>query len=153
MTPPVGFIGLGLMGRPMAANLLKAGHEVTVWNRTASKLQALQTAGAAVAHTAGDAVAAADHVHLALTDDAVVDAILAEVTPRLRPGAIAATVAKCRDILGELLQASIDQVVHGPCGRRVSGWYTGEQCQALIDMRDGVHMKAPRPDRLDHILA
>src|SRR5262249_14997025 len=37
---------------------------------------------------AGDAVAAAEHVHLALTDDPVVDAILAEVTPRLQPGAI-----------------------------------------------------------------
>jgi 3-hydroxyisobutyrate dehydrogenase-like beta-hydroxyacid dehydrogenase len=33
----IGFIGLGLMGRPMSLNLLKAGHSVTVWNRTASR--------------------------------------------------------------------------------------------------------------------
>ena len=33
----VAFLGLGIMGRPMAANLVKAGHEVTVWNRTAGK--------------------------------------------------------------------------------------------------------------------
>jgi 3-hydroxyisobutyrate dehydrogenase-like beta-hydroxyacid dehydrogenase len=37
----VGFIGLGNMGSGMAANLLKAGHEVTVYNRTPSKVQAL----------------------------------------------------------------------------------------------------------------
>ena len=33
----VAFLGLGIMGRPMAANLVKAGHEVTVWNRTPGK--------------------------------------------------------------------------------------------------------------------
>ncbi len=33
----VGFIGLGLMGRPMALNLAKTGHELTVWNRTAAR--------------------------------------------------------------------------------------------------------------------
>jgi len=33
----VAFLGLGIMGRPMASNLVKAGHEVTVWNRTAGK--------------------------------------------------------------------------------------------------------------------
>jgi 3-hydroxyisobutyrate dehydrogenase-like beta-hydroxyacid dehydrogenase len=33
----VAFLGLGIMGRPMASNLVKAGHEVTVWNRSAGK--------------------------------------------------------------------------------------------------------------------
>ena len=37
MKQDVGFIGLGLMGRPMALNLAKAGHNVTVWNRTAKR--------------------------------------------------------------------------------------------------------------------
>ena len=68
--------------------MLVQGDSVTVWNRTVSKAQALQQAGAAVALTAGEAVAAADQVHLALTDDAVVDSILAEVAPRLRRDAI-----------------------------------------------------------------
>jgi 2-hydroxy-3-oxopropionate reductase len=47
----IGFIGLGLMGRPMAMNLLKAGHSVTVWNRTASRADELVTAGAVLAKT------------------------------------------------------------------------------------------------------
>jgi 3-hydroxyisobutyrate dehydrogenase len=84
----VAFLGTGLLGGAMVERMLAKGDSVTVWNRTASKLQPLQAAGAVVAHTAGDGVAAADHVHLALTDDAVVDAILGEVMPRLRRDAI-----------------------------------------------------------------
>jgi 3-hydroxyisobutyrate dehydrogenase len=84
----VAFLGTGLLGAAMVERMLSQGDSVTVWNRTVSKAQALRSAGAVVAETAGDAVAAADHVHLALTDDAVVDAILAEVTPRLRRDAI-----------------------------------------------------------------
>src|ERR1700681_4021196 len=84
----VAFLGTGLLGGAMVERMLAQGDRVTVWSRTASKLQSLQAAGAVVAHTPGDGVAAADHVHLALTDDAVVDAILAEVMPRLRRNAI-----------------------------------------------------------------
>jgi 3-hydroxyisobutyrate dehydrogenase len=84
----VAFLGTGLLGGAMVERMLAQGDSVTVWNRTASKLQALHAAGAAVAPAAADAVAAANHVHIALTDDAVVDAILAEVMPRLQADAI-----------------------------------------------------------------
>jgi 3-hydroxyisobutyrate dehydrogenase len=84
----VAFLGTGLLGSAMVERMLVQDDSVTVWNRTVSKAEALQQAGAAVALTAGEAVAAADHVHLALTDDAVVDSILAEVAPRLRRDAI-----------------------------------------------------------------
>ena len=63
----------------MVERMLAQGQSVTVWNRTASKLETLRTAGAAVAATARDAVAGVDRVHLALTDDAVVDAMLADI--------------------------------------------------------------------------
>jgi len=84
----VAFLGTGLLGSAMVERMLAQGDSVTVWNRTVSKARALQPAGATLALTAGEAVAAADHVHLALTDDAVVDAILAAVIPGLRPGTI-----------------------------------------------------------------
>ena len=42
--PVIGFIGLGLMGRPMAMNLLKAGHSLTVWNRTSERAAELAVA-------------------------------------------------------------------------------------------------------------
>src|SRR5262249_14436771 len=54
---------------------------------TLSKANALKSFGAVAATTAADAVATADRLHLALTDDPVVDAILQEVTPKLRDGA------------------------------------------------------------------
>ncbi|HYL69300.1 MAG TPA: NAD(P)-binding domain-containing protein, partial [Candidatus Limnocylindria bacterium] len=46
MKPTVGFIGLGLMGNPMARNLLKAGYPLVVWNRTASRAEDLVHEGA-----------------------------------------------------------------------------------------------------------
>ena len=51
----IGFIGLGNMGSGMAANLLKAGHEVTVYNRTPAKAQALVKQGAHFAPHVADA--------------------------------------------------------------------------------------------------
>jgi 3-hydroxyisobutyrate dehydrogenase-like beta-hydroxyacid dehydrogenase len=51
MSTHIGFIGLGAMGLPMAKNLLKAGHTLSVWNRTPEKAQELATLGAQVAST------------------------------------------------------------------------------------------------------
>lgn len=48
MTKKIGFIGLGIMGKPMALNLLKAGHTVTVFDLNEEAIQALQKAGAKV---------------------------------------------------------------------------------------------------------
>jgi 3-hydroxyisobutyrate dehydrogenase-like beta-hydroxyacid dehydrogenase len=45
----IGFIGLGIMGRPMALNLLRGGHELTVWARRAESMQPLLDAGASAA--------------------------------------------------------------------------------------------------------
>ena len=53
----VGFIGLGTMGLPMAANLVKAGFETVVWNRTASKAEPLVAAGARLAESPGELAA------------------------------------------------------------------------------------------------
>ena len=46
----IGFIGLGIMGSGMVANLVKAGHEVTVWNRSSNKYPEIQKAGARTAN-------------------------------------------------------------------------------------------------------
>ena len=56
----VGLIGLGLMGRPMGMNLIKAGHALTVWNRTAARADDLVTAGATFAKSPQEVAAAAD---------------------------------------------------------------------------------------------
>jgi len=56
----IGFIGLGIMGKPMAGHLAKAGHTVTVWNRTASKAADLVKAGARQASSPKEAAAQSD---------------------------------------------------------------------------------------------
>ena len=74
----IGFIGLGQMGSAMAANLLKAGHDVTVWNRSVAKADALVEAGAIRAERPVDA-AQGDVVLTMLADDqAVVDTVFGE---------------------------------------------------------------------------
>jgi 3-hydroxyisobutyrate dehydrogenase-like beta-hydroxyacid dehydrogenase len=66
----IGFIGLGRMGHHIAANLLKAGHSVTVWNRSLEPVQALVAKGAAAAQTPRDALQG-DAVFSMLSNDQV----------------------------------------------------------------------------------
>lgn len=72
----IGFIGLGIMGRSMAANLLKAGFEVTVWNRTAARMQPLLDMGARGASSPRGAAEASDAVITMVTDSPDVEAVL-----------------------------------------------------------------------------
>ncbi|MBS0268780.1 MAG: NAD(P)-dependent oxidoreductase [Proteobacteria bacterium] len=71
----VGFIGLGHMGSGIAANLLKAGHDVTVYNRTRAKAEALASEGAKIAVTPSDACTGAA-VFTMLADDKAVEAVV-----------------------------------------------------------------------------
>jgi 3-hydroxyisobutyrate dehydrogenase-like beta-hydroxyacid dehydrogenase len=72
----------------MVEGMLGRGDAVTVWNRTKSKTAPLVKLGARAAATPEAAVAAGDHVHMTLPDDAVVDAMLARIRPHLRPDAV-----------------------------------------------------------------
>ena len=76
MKPAVGLIGLGLMGRPMAANLLKAGFPLTVWNRTASRADELVAQGAHAAKTAKEAAAASDVLIIIVSDPPALEQVL-----------------------------------------------------------------------------
>jgi len=78
-TPRVGFIGMGIMGAPMAGNCLKAGFPVTVWNRTAGRCEPLKQAGAAVADRPAALAAASDVVISCVTaNQDVLDVLLDE---------------------------------------------------------------------------
>jgi 3-hydroxyisobutyrate dehydrogenase-like beta-hydroxyacid dehydrogenase len=71
----IGFIGLGHMGAGMATSLLKAGHQVTVYNRTRSKADELVRKGATAAATISDACRG-DAVITMLADDAAVENVV-----------------------------------------------------------------------------
>ncbi|MGR9051631.1 MAG: NAD(P)-dependent oxidoreductase [Gammaproteobacteria bacterium] len=77
-TYKIGFIGIGLMGRPMTLRLLAAGFEVAVWNRTPSKLDAVLKAGAKGCESVEALVRASDVVILCLSDSAAVAEVVTE---------------------------------------------------------------------------
>src|SRR5438105_7626800 len=68
----VAFLGLGIMGGPMAANLAKAGHEAFAWNRSAGK----RVAGATMASSPAEAAAQAEVVWMCVSDTKAVEQVL-----------------------------------------------------------------------------
>src|SRR5215831_20060180 len=72
----IGFIGLGIMGRPMALNLIKAGFQLTVYNRTAAKCRPLVDAGASSVSSASDVAKSADVVITIVSDTPDVESVL-----------------------------------------------------------------------------
>ena len=76
MKPTIGFIGLGLMGGPMASNLVKAGFPVTVWNRTASKAESLVKQGAKLASNPREVALQADVLITIVSDPAALEEVL-----------------------------------------------------------------------------
>ena len=111
----IGFIGLGRMGSGMAMNLLKAGHDVTVYNRTPGKLEALVSQGARAANSVADACRG-DVVITMLSDDAAVESVTfgdQGVIANLRPGAIHISMSTISVALSERLAAA-----HANAGQR-----------------------------------
>jgi 3-hydroxyisobutyrate dehydrogenase len=72
----VGFIGLGVMGQPMALNLARAGTAPVVWNRSADKCDSLRAAGAKVATSPAEVFRETPVVILMLADGAAIDSVL-----------------------------------------------------------------------------
>ncbi|HEX8985803.1 MAG TPA: NAD(P)-dependent oxidoreductase [Bryobacteraceae bacterium] len=72
----IGFIGLGAMGTPMSRNLVRAGHEVAVFNRTRARAEALEPEGAWVADTPAEAAEDAEAVITMLPDDGAVGSVV-----------------------------------------------------------------------------
>lgn len=72
----LGFAGMGIMGSAMARNLLRAGHAVSVWNRTASKCEPLAAAGASIAASLPELARGADIVFICVADTPDVEAVL-----------------------------------------------------------------------------
>jgi 3-hydroxyisobutyrate dehydrogenase-like beta-hydroxyacid dehydrogenase len=70
----VAFLGLGIMGHPMASNLVKAGHEVSVWNRTMNAEK--EVAGARTASSPADAANGAEVVWICVSDTKAVESVL-----------------------------------------------------------------------------
>lgn len=81
MTEKIGFVGLGVMGRPMALNLVRAGTPLVVWSRTAEHCDEVCAAGAERAANAAEVFAASKTVLMMLATDSAIDAVLSRGTP------------------------------------------------------------------------
>jgi 3-hydroxyisobutyrate dehydrogenase-like beta-hydroxyacid dehydrogenase len=84
----IGFVGLGIMGGPMAGHLISAGRDVTVWNRTEAKQEPLRAQGAKVALTLADLASHCEVVCLCVSRTEDVEACLAELTSQAKPGTL-----------------------------------------------------------------
>jgi 3-hydroxyisobutyrate dehydrogenase len=88
MGEQVAVLGTGIMGAPMARNLLKAGFQVRVWNRTPEKARVLAAEGADPAETPAEAVREAAFVITMLTDTAAVLAVMGQAAESVPRGAV-----------------------------------------------------------------
>src|SRR5271157_3343768 len=100
------------MGSHMARNLLRAGHEVTVWNRTLSKADELRSEGAKVAESAGEAAKAAEAVITMLADDHAVESAV------LHPGGVIETLPQsAAHISMSTISVALMEMWAALCGR------------------------------------
>jgi len=148
--PTLGYIGLGIMGAPMAKNLIDAGYPLVVWNRTAGKAEPLIEAGATLADSPADVAArGASVIFLNVTDTPDVEAVLFGdhgVASTVKPGTIVvdhSTISPdaTRDFAKRLAEQQVD-LVDAP----VSGGDVGAQNGTLSVMAGG------RSDAFERVL-
>ena len=108
----IGFIGLGVMGEPMAANLLRKGYSVTVYNRSAGKDEQLVELGADSVRTPSEAVRSADVVMTMVSNDAAIEEIYYGadgIISALKPGTTVIDSSTISPELSRRLAASVSE--------------------------------------------
>ncbi|MCW3836966.1 NAD(P)-dependent oxidoreductase [Sphingomonas canadensis] len=146
----IAFLGLGIMGRPMAACLARAGHAVRGWNRNPRDLDEARAAGVSIAGDAAEAVRGADLTVLMVSTGDAADAVLfgpAGIADALRPGS---TVVVMSSIPPDVARRQAERLA--PLGvsfidAPVSGGEIGAQQASLAIMAggDAAVVKAARP--------
>ncbi|MEN0087743.1 MAG: NAD(P)-dependent oxidoreductase, partial [Pseudomonadota bacterium] len=135
----IAFLGTGLMGAPMVRNLLAAGHDVSVWNRTAAKAQPLATDGASVAETPTEAVNDAQFIITMLSDGAAVAELVwnQDVADAMAPGAILIDMSSARKADAEAMAIALKSRGHDALDAPVSGGTKGAENASLAIMVGG----------------
>ncbi len=139
--PTLAFLGIGLMGKPMAIRLLEAGYRLTAWNRTAAKAQPLAAIGARVAISPSDAVQGeagpADIVITMLEAGPMVAQVVDLILPHLRAGSLLIDMSSTRQSEAQELHAKL--AAHGVAfiDAPVSGGVLGAEAGTLAIMAGG----------------
>ena len=138
--PRVGFIGLGIMGAPMARNLLSAGYNLAVFNRTRAKAEPLAGAGARLAESPADAASQADIVITMVTDSPDVLEVVtgpAGVVDGARPGTILIDMSTVSPEVTRRLAARLEAAGLDMLDAPVSGGDVGARAGTLTIMVGG----------------
>jgi len=133
----IAVLGTGLMGGPMARNLLKAGYPVTVWNRSIAKAEALAGDGAVVAGSAEAAVADADYVITMLSDGTATGAMVRALGGALKPGAVWLDMSSIKPEEARAQAAHLAGLGHAHLDAPVSGGTKGAEAGTLAIMVGG----------------
>ncbi|XVQ82126.1 NAD(P)-dependent oxidoreductase [Microbispora siamensis] len=144
----VGFVGLGIMGQPMALNLVRAGTPLVVWNRTAARSEPLRAAGARVAVSAAEVFRRARVVILMLADEAAIDAVLERGTPAFARN-VADRVIVHMGTTSPVYSAGLDAEVLAAGGRYVESPISGSRVPA--EQGRLVAMLAGRPEAVEEV--
>ena len=152
-TQAIGFIGLGIMGQPMASNLVRAGFDVVVWARSAAPVDALVAEGARAAAEVAGVFEAAETVILMLRDEAAVDEVLSRGTEAFAALVAGRTIVQMGTFTTSFSRGLSDEVAAAG-GRYVEAPVSGSRGPAI----DGtlVGMLAGEPDdvaRVEPIVA
>jgi len=125
-TAPVGFIGIGAMGEPMAMNLAKAGTPLLVWNRSPAKCAVLGDVGAEIAGDVADVFDRCAVVILMLADGAALDAVLGRGGPLFRERVRGRTLVNMATVSPSYSRA-LEEDVRGAGGHYVEAPVSGSR--------------------------
>ena len=134
--PRLAFLGIGLMGKPMAANLLKAGYEVTIWNRTTSKAEALLPLGARIAASPAEA-AGVDILITMLEAGPQVESVLDVTLDQIAAGSLVIDMSSTRQAEAQSLHAKLNKRGIHFMDAPVSGGVLGAEAATLAIMAGG----------------
>ena len=135
--PPIAFLGIGLMGLPMAKNLLKAGYPLSAWNRTRSKAEPLAADGARITDTIGEAVKDAQIIITMLEAGPTVIDVVKAALPDMQSGAIVVDMSSTRQSEAQELHAMLAAKGISFIDAPVSGGVLGAEAATLAIMAGG----------------
>lgn len=135
--PTIAFLGIGLMGKPMATRLLKEGFPVVAWNRTLAKATPLMAMKAVVVEEVTDAVKQADIVITMLEAGPVVREVLQACAPVLRPGTLLIDMSSTRQSEAQEFHAFLTRLGVAFIDAPVSGGVLGAEAGTLAIMAGG----------------
>lgn len=137
--PPIAFLGTGLMGLPMARNLIAAGYPLTVWNRTAAKAEPLVQRGARFAPSPAEAVGMAEVVIMMLENGRICEEVLfaSGAAEALRPGTIVVDMSSIKPAEAQSHAARLREKCIRHIDAPVSGGTSGAEAATLAIMAGG----------------